>query len=422
MEQLERRVANFQKEFLSKDNPFVAIIGAKGSGKTYVGALFVLSMLQRGGQGLVMFNTFQQAKDIYKQNIKTMLDELGWPYHFNEQQMILTVWDNTVHFRSAESDVIRRIESIEYEWGWADESSYFKPDSLNVFASRIRKGLALKRITSMPADPDAYIYNFIERRDDAKLFEISLQDNPDPVFRERYTKELMNTYSGAQLERYLYGKRVSLEGIGLFYITPDMRGQYKYDPKDTLVLSWDFNVEYRAVSGWQVVGRDEAGRPKVACVFAKQMKEATVGDDAEKLANELRNHKSDIVITGDATGANRTALATGSMWTAIKEKFHDVFGGTIRYRVPDTNPLVRDTIECCNWSLKNKLVYFDTDDARDVYNSMVAAKADKYGDIDKKDDYKEGAVKSHDADTARYALWHFYMQMYPGNNKNYWIV
>lgn len=422
MEQLERRVANFQREFLSVDNPFVAIVGAKGSGKTYVGALFVMSMLQRGGQGLVMFNSFQQAKDIYKQNIKTMLEELGWPYHFNEQQMILTVWDNTVHFRSADPDVIRRIESIEYEWGWADESSYFRPDSLNVFASRIRKGLALKRITSMPADPDAYIYNFIERRSDAKLFEISLQDNPDPVFRERYTQELINTYSGAQLERYLYGKRVSLEGIGLFYVTPDMRGQYKYDPNDTLVLSWDFNVEYRAVSGWQVVGRDDSGKPKIACVFAKQMKEATVGDDAERLANELRNHKSDIVVTGDATGSNRTALATGSMWTAIKEKFHDTFGGTVRYRVPDVNPLVRDTIECCNWALKNKLVYFDIDDSRDVYNSLVAAKADKYGDIDKKDDYKDGAVKSHDADTARYALWHYYQQMYPGNNKNYWIV
>ena len=422
MEQLERRVAYFQKEFLDKDNPFVAIIGAKGSGKTYVGALFILSMIPEGGQGLVMFNTFQQAKDIYKQNVKTMLDTLGWPYHFNEQQMVLTVWDSTIHFRSAESDVIRRIESIEYEWGWADEASYYKPDSLNVWASRIRKGRALKRITSMPSEPDAFIYQFVERRDDSSLFEISLQDNPDPAFRERYTQELRNTYSGAQLERYLYGKRVSLEGLGIFYVSPTMRGEYKYDPFDALVLSWDFNVAYRAVTGWQIIGKDEKGRPKVACVFARQMQEATVGDDAERLANELRMHKGDLIITGDASGSNRTALATGSMWTAVKEKFLTVFGNTISFRVPNANPLVRDTIECSNWALKNNLVYFDEVDAKHAYNSMVAAKADKYGDIDKKEDYKEGTIKSHDADTARYALWHYFEGMYPGTNKNYWIV
>ena len=52
---------------------------------------------------------------------------------------------------------------------------------------------------------------------------------------------------------------------------------------------------------------------------------------------------------------------------------------------------------------------------------MSAAKADKYGDIDKKDDYKDGTVKSHDADTARYALWHYYQRDYPGTNKRYWI-
>ena len=416
-----REVADYQLDFVDLGNPFVSIFGAKGSGKTYIGTLFAMTMAIEGGQGLIMLNTLQQARDIFKQNIEPFLKEMAWPYTFNEQQMILRIWDSTIHMRSAEKDVVKRIESIEYEWGWADEVSYYHPDAVKTFLSRIRKGRALKRITSMPDEPDAFIYQYLDSRDDCKIHEVSLADNPDPAFRERYTKELALTYSGAQLDRFLHGKRVSLQGMGIFHVMPEMQAEHPYNPAEPLLLSWDFNVAYRAVTGWQIVGKDESARPIVACVFARQMIEATVHEDAAKLAQDLRAHKSELIITGDASGANRTALATGSMWTAVKEAFGKTLQIPVSYRIPSSNPLVRDTIECCNWALKQGLVRFDRDRAKAAYNSMSAAKADKYGDIDKKDDYKDGTVKSHDADTARYALWHYYQRDYPGTNKRYWI-
>lgn len=420
-EQARLTVSGVQADFLDQSKDLVAIFGAKGSGKTYVGTLFMLSMLADRGQGLVMLNTLQQARDIWRQNIKPMLDSLGWPYVFNEAQLMLLVWDSVVHFRAAERDVVKRIESIEYNWGWADEASYYEPESLRTFVSRIRKGKALKRITSMPADPEAFIYNFVDSRQDATIHEISLSDNPDPVFRERYEKELRATYSGAMLDRYLLGRRVSLTGQGLFHVDPSMRRQVQYDAQKPLILSWDFNVAYRAVTGWQQIGINEASLPVWACVFSRQMMEATVGDDAAKLAGELAGHAKELIITGDASGSNRTAMATGSMWSAIKENFRAV-NAELVFRVPNANPLVRDTIECANWALRNGLVAFDTDEAKGCYNSLVAAKADKYGDIDKSQDYRDSTVKSHEADTARYALWQIYSGLYPGNNKRYFVV
>lgn len=421
MEAQEIHVADFQADFMDERNPVVAIFGAKGSGKTYIGTLFALSQAAKGGQGLVMLNTLQQARDIFRQNIEPMLKQLAWPFEFNEQQLILRIWDARVHLRSAEKDVVKRIESIEYEWGWADEASYYTPEALTTFSSRIRKGKALKRITSMPDEPDSFIYRHLESRDDTKLHEVSLANNPDPVFRERYAKELRATYSGAQLDRYLYGKRVSLAGMGIFHVMPEMRGAFQVDPAQEILLSWDFNVAYRAVTGWQQIGRNEDGYPIVACVWSRQMTEPTVADDARVLARELARHRGQITVTGDASGANRTALATGSMWTAIKEVFQVELGERVRFRVPSANPLVRDTIQCCNWALKTGLVQFDEQAARSCFNSMSAAKADKYGDIDKKDDYKDGTIKSHDADTARYALWSYFERHYPGTSKRYWI-
>lgn len=421
-DQARLTVSGVQADFLDQTKDTVAIFGAKGSGKTYVGTVFLLSMIQHGGQGLVMLNTLQQARDIWRQNIKPMLDSLGWPYIFNEAQLMLLVWDTIVHFRAAERDVVKRIESIEYSWGWADEASYYEPESLRTFMSRIRKGKALKRITSMPADPEAFIYNFIDGREGATVHEISLSDNPDQAFRERYEKELRATYSGAMLDRYLLGRRVSLTGHGLFHVDPSMRQQVGYDPAKPLILSWDFNVAYRAVTGWQQIGISEASYPVWACVFSRQMMEPTVGDDARMLAKELARHSSELIITGDASGSNRTAMATGSMWTAIKQAFAGAIQGDIVFRVPNANPLVRDTIECANWALRNGLVTFDEDQAKGCYNSLVAAKADKYGDIDKSQDYKDSTVKSHEADTARYALWQIYSGLYPGTNKRYFVV
>jgi hypothetical protein len=109
------------------------------------------------------------------------------------------------------------------------------------------------------------------------------------------------------------------------------------------------------------------------------------------------------------------------MWKAVRELFGDAFGDRLRYKVPLANPPVKDTIQCVNWALRNDLVKFNPAE-RNVYQSLQAAKADKYGDLDKSSDYKEGRVKTHDADTARYALWEIYGRMYPGNRNNYWIV
>jgi phage terminase large subunit-like protein len=154
---VEFTLADFQDDFVHGDAEAIAIIAGKGAGKTFSGALFVLNQIieQPGSQGLVMLNTLQQTRDIYVQEIESKLKELNWQYSFNQQTMILKVFDCVIHLRSAEITAIEKIESVAYSWGWADEASFYEPKALETFVSRIRKGKALKRITSMPDEPDA---------------------------------------------------------------------------------------------------------------------------------------------------------------------------------------------------------------------------------------------------------------------------
>jgi hypothetical protein len=419
-------IPKYQDHFINGEDRVVAIIAGKGTGKTYPATRFLAKQIveQPGQQGIVVMNSRQQCEDIFYQNIQPMLDELNWKYDFNGQKLNLKVFGSRIHIRSADPDAMKKIESIEYAWGWGEEVSYWAPESLRTFISRIRKGDAKIRITSMPDEPDAYMYEFLENliaNEGGKMYELGLEDNPDPVFRERYRRFLQSTYKGAQLERFLHGKRVSLEGEGLIAVEGHMRGEYPYDPNEELLISWDFNNEFRAVSAWQQIGINEEGYPIVACVLSWKLKNKTVYDDAVWLGEWLLNHKNIIYVHGDASGENRTAQATDSMWKSIRDEF-DRIKLNYRYIVPASNPLVKDTIQCINWALMQGLVKFDTQE-KDVYMSLQALKADKYGEIDKSIDYKaESTVRTHPGDTARYACFHYFEHLYPGNAGGYWIV
>ena len=419
-------IPKYQDHFINGSDRIVAIVAAKGLGKTFSGARFVANQIatQPKSQGIIMMNSRQQAEDIFVQNIQPMLEELNWPYDFNGQKLNLKVFGSVIHIRSADPEAVKKIESIEYSWGWADEASYFPSETLRTFVSRIRKGNAIVRVTSMPDEPDAYIYEFLENlieQEGGKLYELGLEDNPDKEFRERYTRFLKTIYSGAQLDRFLHAKRVSLSGEGLFCVESNMRGDYPYNPDDEMLISWDFNVEYRAVSAWQQIGFNEEGLPKIACVMSWKLKNATVYEDAEWLGEWLKGHRNVILVHGDASGESRTAQATDSMWKTIRDTF-DRKKLNYHYIVPKSNPLVKDTIQCLNWALRSGLVFFDEAE-KGVYMSLQAMKADKYGEIDKSIDYKaDSTVRSHPADTARYAGHHYYQHLYPGNQGGFFVV
>lgn len=425
MKDIEYTLADYQDDFINGDKRVVSIVGAKGSSKTWSGARFSLVQItkQSRSQGLIMANSRQQILDIFEQDIRPLLEDLNWTYSFNAQSLNIKVFDSVIHLRSADPDAVKKIESIAYHWGWADEASYYDSETLKTFTSRIRKGKRLVRITSMPDEPDHTMYDFIENLVEqfgGELYEIGLLDNPDKEFVDNYTKILKATYSGAQLERFLYGKRVSLEGDGLFMVEGDMRGEYEYDPEDPLMLSWDFNVEYRAVSAWQIIGKDDKGYDMIACVNSWRMQEQTVHDDAIALCSLLKNHKNVLFLHGDASGESRSAQTTTSMWKMVRDVFYEHFDD-VRFIVPRKNPPVKDTIQCANWALKQGLIRFNKDE-RNVYMSMQAVRSDKYGEIDKSIDYKTTTTtRTHETDTARYAIWHYYNKVYPGR-KGFFIV
>lgn len=396
-----------------------AIIAAKGAGKTFIGARFVCQMVEvmPGSKGIFACATNRQTADIWEQDIKKLLDQLSWKYTINETKGIVRFWNGTtLHLRSAESP--ERIESLQYEWGWQDEVSLSSLDFCKTFSSRIRgiRGNGHKRFTSMPDDPEHWIYTYLEDICDS-FHELSLYDNPDPEFVKSYLKNLVEIYNENELKRYLEGKRISLAGMTLFSVQDDNRKDKDYDPAEDIYLVWDFNNEYRAVTAWQQDGLHD-NIPVMNCIESFQMKEAVTLEDARVLARNLkgRGHKANIILHGDASGDSRTAAATETMWKQVRSGFQKEFPGSVRYVVPDSNPNVKDTIQITNWALRRGLVFF-SDKSKVAYRYLMNAKSDKYGEIDKSRDNQPDAPRTHEVDTIRYLCFLVYEKHFPGSKR-----
>lgn len=381
----------------------IEVIGGKGSGKSTIGSLwFFQQCIHREGKGLFTLNTYNQMMKVYEEFLRPLFEKSHLIDSFNTKTGIMRLINgNEVHLTSAES--AGNSESIQYDWWWGDEIQDYSFDALTTFYSRVRNEGFKIRLTAMPADPSSVIYSWLPKAG-FKLYEVNIFDNPDAKFAQRYHEQLLNVYqTKRERDRWIYGKRVSLTGIGIFNIDDDNIGDVQYNINNDIYFVWDFNVAYRAVTVWQVVGLDNKGYPVIGCLKSYKMQEDTVAHDALKLAREWRRHAGRVFLHGDASGASRTAAASVTMWAQVHEVFKRVFDG-LRYIVPSSNPAVKDTIEVLNWGLTKKLVLF-SESSRDAFMSVQAATADKYGEIDKSRDYDANSTHTHLLDTVRYISW-----------------
>ena len=417
-------VRPWQANIIAGEKQIIATVGAKGVAKTWALTRFVGNevLLQPKSRGILMWNTLKQANQIYEEHLEPFFQKMGYPYRFNQQRLQIKLFgDTTIVLASAEPGPIESIESVSFDWGAADECSFYTPEALKTFTSRIRKRLARRRYFSMPTEPDAFMYSFFEGLKcddgtDAILYELGLNDNPDWRFRERYRTILRSIYTGEELKRFEDGLRVTLAGKGCFALTSSHKKVSLINPEGALWIGWDFNVEYKAVSIWSEQGkRPDDQLPLLACIASWKMNGHELKRDAEEVCRKIKelwpHHKGDIMLTGDASGAARHVSSPDSSWTIVMRAFREAFGPRMRPRYPKANPPVSDRIECCNWALNRGVIWFDPAE-KFTFNSFAACKYDKHGGIDKSIDNMEGGAKTHFADSGGYVVYPVYQNLY----------
>lgn len=164
-----------------------------------------------------------------------------------------------------------------------------------------------------------------------------------------------------------------------------------FDPKKPLQISFDFNVDPITA----IVGQE------LNIIREFRLKNSDIYELCDRIKATFPNAL--YIITGDATGHNRSALTRGNInyYVVIKQKLSLSDG---QMKQPGTNPAVSDSRVLTNSLLQNATVKIDPEGCPYLVQDLKFVEVDEQGDINKhKDKYK-----SHLLDCARYYFHTFY--------------
>ena len=168
-------------------------------------------------------------------------------------------------------------------------------------------------------------------------------------------------------------------------------GPVAFDEKKQLNLSFDFNIDPITC----IAGQD------LNIIQEFRIKNSDIYELCDRIKAMFPNAL--FVVTGDATGHNRSALAKGNInyYLAIRQRLNLSQG---QMKQPSINPAVSDSRVILNSILQNGNLLINPETCPYLIQDLQSVEVDDKGDIDKaKDKYK-----SHLLDCLRYYLCTFH--------------
>lgn len=178
--------------------------------------------------------------------------------------------------------------------------------------------------------------------------------------------------------------------------TPEGRERMKIDPSSPLYISFDFNVDPMTAIVFQF------RKDQWLKVFAEiRLRNSDIFEMINRIKTDYGEYF--IIITGDASGKNRSGLTKGkrSYVTTIKKKLKLK---STRSKFPSANPSYGDARLVLNAVLK-KLKVEIASTCMFLIDDLKTIKVDSHGLINKIKEEKKG--KNHLLDTFKYACWNF---------------
>jgi hypothetical protein len=170
----------------------------------------------------------------------------------------------------------------------------------------------------------------------------------------------------------------------------------EFDPKQVLYLSFDFNKDPITAIACQHVGFN------ISVIKEFSLKNSDIYELCDQIIAAYPN--ASMLITGDATGRNRTAMTKGNMnyYTVIKQKLRLI---DTQLKVGSVNPSVADTRVLVNSMLQNATVKVSRS-CPILIRDLKYVEVDENGDIKK--DRSNVNKEADQLDCLRYYLFTFH--------------
>lgn len=361
-----------QREFVNIPHDYeldVAMYqGGFGSGKTWCGSLLGI-MLARKYPGSVGFVGAKEYELVRKTTLESYLEHLGAlnykigkDYTYNKQDKVIT-FSNGSKILFSQLDDPEKIKSLNLHWAEIEEASQIKYSSFKQLIGRVRKEVNPKwknfryRIfghTNPQPNKDWIYKKFVEEKKPNYRLIIAPTTN-NTYLPEHYVKEMKDAYDPEYYRINVLGEFGDYSsGLIVKGFTDKNIANLKYNEHLPLHLSCDFNVDPMC---WVVAHKDK----ETAYIIDEIVIENTT---TLQCINEFircyPNHKSEIIINGDASGDNRSTQSEYTNYAIMRNELIKYGQKTnqknyinIKFGLRDFNPPVQNRIQAFNSRVRN---------------------------------------------------------------------
>ena len=341
-----------QQRFHDSKARFKGFSGPIGSGKSQAlcQEAIRLSFLNPGRTGLIGAPTFPMLRDATQATLFEILDRNEMAYDFNRAENFLVMREtrSRILFRAVEE--FERLRGSNLAWFGLDELTYTSEQAWLRLEGRLRDPRASRLCGFGVWTPKGYewVYErFIASKIEgyetvqAKAFENRFLLDKIPDYYDR----LKSSYDARFYNQEVLGQYLAMNG-GRVYTSFEREGNISEAVVDeSLPLLWalDFNVDPMCSVIGQVL-RD--GRVKVLDEIV--LSRASTYQACEEFLGRFPSHAGGLVVYADATGARMQTTGRSDL-VILREAL--VNYGDVEFRIPKSNPAVRDRVTLMNAKL-----------------------------------------------------------------------
>jgi phage terminase large subunit len=345
-----------QRAFHDCPSRFKGFSGPIGSGKSQAICQEAIrsSYLNAGRTGLLGAPTYPMLRDATQACLLEILEDSGIRYDHNKSENMIVFRDTRSKILLRAVDEFERLRGTNLAWFGLDELTYTQEASwlrlegrlrdpratrLGGFAAWTPKGFdwVYKKFIA-PDRPDGYV----AIRAVASENQYLLDKVPD------FYKQLANSYDEKFYRQEVLGEYLNLTG-GMVYTSFSRDANVRpvtANPLRPLLWALDFNVDPMSSLVAQMAGS------KLLILDEIVIRNGTTREAAQEFLNRFSDHEAEVVVYGDASG-NQQQTTGSTDYQIIREYFAMTTNLTVTYRVPRSNPMVRDRINLTNSKLRS---------------------------------------------------------------------
>ncbi len=352
--QIEYSPLPSQARFHASAARFKGFSGPIGSGKSQAlcQEAIKLAYLNPGRIGLLGAPTYPMLRDATQSTLLDILERNKIPFEHNKAENTLVLKETRSRILFRPVDEFDRLRGTNLAWFGLDELTYTHEEAWVILEGRLRDPQAQRLCGFAGWTPKGFdwVYRrFVHERVDgyevvlAQPFENKHLLARIPDFYDRlkrsydekfYAQEVLGTYLSLTAGLVYHGFRRE-ENVA----------ELKRDPFRPLLWALDFNVTPMSSIVAQVSG------VTVRVLDEIVIERATTENACEEFHSRFPHHASGMCVYGDASGARMQTSGTTD-YNIVRDFFRRAGYRELKYRVPRTNPLVRERVGLVNAKLK----------------------------------------------------------------------